>query len=75
MSVVTENSSPIAPKLLWVLKNRTADDIARYESYWKQQRSDLFDASLFQHPKVFLEIGSGSGWMRPLLLNSAVKGR
>lgn len=51
------------PKLRWLLKNRSADDVTRYESYWKQQRSDLFDKKLFEHPQVYLEIGSGSGWM------------
>lgn len=55
--------SKLAPKLQWLLKNRTAEDIERYESYWKQRRSDLIDPDLFKHPKVYLEIGSGSGWM------------
>lgn len=63
MITTAENLYEIDPKLRWLLKQRTADDILRYETYWKQQRKDIFDKSLFEHPKVYLEIGSGSGWM------------
>lgn len=50
-------------RLQWVLKNHTPQNLERYEQHFKRYRQDFINPQIFQHPRVHLEVGAGSGWM------------